>query len=165
MANCIKCNYAYPPKELTDGLCRDCKPKEISDEFKKELAIRNELVAAKELEDKLKLEKYNSIILTTEMFIKEDIERIKLVTSECVYGINIVKDFFAGIRDIVGGNVKSIEKSLRDARDHVMNDIQKQAFELDGDAVIAIKLEHSYGKSMMSMFATGTVVKFKKVDL
>lgn len=96
------------------------------------------------------------------MFIKEDIERIKLVTSECVYGINIVKDFFAGIRDIVGGNVKSIEKSLRDARNHVMNDIKKQAFELDGDAVIAINIEHAYGGSMVSMFATGTVVKFKK---
>ncbi len=168
MANCKKCNYSYPPKELTDGYCIDCEPSEIKqkrkEEEQKKQIINQKQREDKILQDKLLLEKYNSIILTTEMSIKEDIERIELISSECIYGLNIVKDFFTGIRDIVGGNIKSLEKSLKDAKGKVMDDFRRQAFELHGDAVIAIKIEHTYnntgGGSIMSIFATGTVIKF-----
>ncbi len=148
MVICKKCNYSYPPLELTIGYCKDCLTPEI-----------------KQNNQKLLLEKYNSIVLTTEMSIKEDIERIELISSECVYGLNIVKDFFSGIRDIVGGNVKSLEKSLKDAKNKILHDFKEQAFSLAGDAVIAVKIEHTYnnaGGSIMSMFATGTVIKFLK---
>ena len=38
-----------------------------------------------------------------------------VVTGETIIGANIVKDFFAGIRDIVGGRSGSYEKVLDDA--------------------------------------------------
>jgi len=162
MPNCKKCNYSYPPLELTDGYCKDCIPLELKQEkHQQEQKQKDE----KLLEDKLLKEKYNSIILTTEMYIKEDIERIELISSECIYGINIIKDFFSGIRNIVGGNVKSLEKSLKDAKNEVMEDLKNQAYNLGGDAVIGVRIEHTYnnagGGSIMSVFATGTVVKFK----
>ena len=66
---------------------------------------------------------------------------------------------------MVGGNVKSLEKSLKDAKIKVINDLKEEAYLLGGDAVIAIKIEHTYnnagGGSIMSIFATGTVVKLK----
>ena len=38
-----------------------------------------------------------------------------IVTSETIIGANIFKDFFASIRDIVGGRSSSYEKVLREA--------------------------------------------------
>ena len=40
-----------------------------------------------------------------------------VVTGETIIGANIVKDFFAGIRDIVGGRAGAYEKVLREAKD------------------------------------------------
>ena len=39
-----------------------------------------------------------------------------VVTGETIIGANFVKDFFAGIRDIVGGRSASYEKVLRGKR-------------------------------------------------
>ena len=40
-----------------------------------------------------------------------------IVTGEAILGANIFKDFFAGIRDIVGGRSAAYENELRSARD------------------------------------------------
>ena len=40
-----------------------------------------------------------------------------LVTGEAILGANIFKDFFAGIRDIVGGRSAAYEDELRKAKD------------------------------------------------
>ena len=60
----------------------------------------------------------NDIILTTEHGMDEYriTERIEIITAECVFGMNIFKDFFASITDIFGGRSKSSQKVLRDAR-------------------------------------------------
>ena len=44
-------------------------------------------------------------------------EYLGIVTGETIIGANIFKDFFAGIRDIVGGRSGSYEKVLREAKD------------------------------------------------
>ena len=40
-----------------------------------------------------------------------------IVTGETIIGANILKDFMAGVRDIVGGRSNSYEKVLRAAKD------------------------------------------------
>ena len=40
-----------------------------------------------------------------------------IVTGETIIGANFMKDFFAGIRDIIGGRSGSYEKVLREAKD------------------------------------------------
>ncbi len=40
-----------------------------------------------------------------------------VVTGEAILGANIFRDFFAGIRDIVGGRSGAYEKELRKARE------------------------------------------------
>jgi uncharacterized protein YbjQ (UPF0145 family) len=42
-------------------------------------------------------------VTTNELEGKKIVKYIGIVTGEAIIGANIVKDFFAGIRDIVGG--------------------------------------------------------------
>ena len=152
MGMCKGCNTVVSALEMKDGLCEECRNPGIKEE---KIEIEKEIA-----------HKRASIILTTEMVVNLDIDkRIDLISSECVYGINLVKDFFSGIRNVVGGNVKSLETSLKDAKNEVTADLKEQAYNLGGDAVIGVKIEHTYnnagGGSIMSVFATGTVIKLK----
>ena len=44
-----------------------------------------------------------------------------VVTGETIIGANLFRDFFAGIRDIVGGRASSYEEVLREAKDAALN--------------------------------------------
>ena len=105
------------------------------------------------------------IMLTTETSIHGNViaERLGIVTAECAFGMNLLKDLFAGVRDIVGGRSKSTQKVLRDSRETVLAELRNEAYLLDADAVIAIDLDYSEfsggGKSMLFIVASGTAVK------
>ena len=49
-----------------------------------------------------------------------------VVTGETIIGANFVKDFFAGIRDFVGGRSNSYEKVLREAKDTAMREMSER---------------------------------------
>ena len=49
------------------------------------------------------------------------------MTGETIIGANFVKDFFAGIRDIVGGRSGSYESVLREAKDTALREMQERA--------------------------------------
>ncbi len=50
-----------------------------------------------------------------------------IVTGEAIVGANIFKDFFAGIRDIVGGHSAAYEKELAKARAIATQEVQEAA--------------------------------------
>ena len=50
-----------------------------------------------------------------------------VVTGETIIGASFVKDFFAGIRDVVGGRSGSYEKVLREAKDTSMKEMMEHA--------------------------------------
>jgi uncharacterized protein YbjQ (UPF0145 family) len=54
-----------------------------------------------------------------------------VVSGECIIGANVFRDFFASIRDIVGGRAGSYERALRDAKDEAMADMVEKAEALD----------------------------------
>ena len=86
-----------------------------------------------------------------------------IVTGETIIGANIIKDFFAGIRDIVGGRSGSYEKVLREAKDTSLKEMQERAKELGADAVVGVDLDYeTVGKNggMLMVTASGTAVKF-----
>ena len=72
---------------------------------------------------------------------------------------------FSFVRDIIGGRVNSLETGLEEATNKVLNELKEKAYVLGGNAVIGIKIEHTYNNansgSILSVFATGTVVKLK----
>jgi uncharacterized protein YbjQ (UPF0145 family) len=85
-----------------------------------------------------------------------------IVTGETIIGANIFKDFFAGIRDIVGGRSGSYEKVLREAKDTALKEMEEQALKLGATAVIGIDLDYeTVGPKggMLMVTASGTAVK------
>jgi uncharacterized protein YbjQ (UPF0145 family) len=84
-----------------------------------------------------------------------------MVSGEAILGANIFKDFFAGIRDIVGGRSAAYEKELRQAKDIAVSEMIEQARTLGGNAVIAVDLDYEtigQGGSMLMVSANGTAV-------
>ncbi|NPE56515.1 heavy metal-binding domain-containing protein [Dickeya dadantii] len=65
-----------------------------------------------------------------------------VVTGEAILGANIFRDFFAGIRDIVGGRSGAYEKELRNARQIAFREMQQQAQELGANAVVGIDIDY-----------------------
>ncbi|WP_321779251.1 YbjQ family protein [Sulfurimonas sp.] len=162
MPKCIKCNYNFPEKELNDGYCTDCVSPEV---IRKEQIVEVIRREKSRREEELRKEKIDSIFVTTETFIDVPIEkRICIVSAQCVYGINIIKDLFNFVRDIVGGRIGSIESGLNQANETILKELKEKVILNGGDAIIGVKIEHTYnnanGGSILSVFATGTVVKF-----
>lgn len=90
-------------------------------------------------------------------------EYIGIVTGETIIGANIFKDFFAGIRDIVGGRSGSYESVLREAKDTALKEMEQQAQRLGASAVVGIDLDYETvgaNGGMLMVTASGTAVKF-----
>ena len=51
------------------------------------------------------------------------------------------RDFFAGIRDILGGRSGAYEKVLRKAKSEAIDDMIEQARELGANAVVGVDLD------------------------
>ncbi|NOX17317.1 MAG: heavy metal-binding domain-containing protein [Chlorobi bacterium] len=84
-----------------------------------------------------------------------------LVSGEAILGANIFKDFFAGIRDIVGGRSNAYEKELRLAKEIAVQEMIDQAESLGGNAVIAVDLDYEtlgQGGGMLMVTASGTAI-------
>ena len=84
-----------------------------------------------------------------------------LVTGETIFGANFVKDFFAGIRDIVGGRSGSYESVLREAQDIALREMQERAQMMGANAIVGIDLDYEAlgaNGSMLMVTASGTAV-------
>lgn len=84
-----------------------------------------------------------------------------IVSGEAIIGANIVKDFFAGIRDIVGGRSGAYEEGLREAKDIALREMQEQAFRIGANAILAVDLDYETlggNGSMLMVTASGTAV-------
>ena len=83
---------------------------------------------------------------------------IEVITAECVFGMNIFRDLFAGIRDIFGGRSEASQKVLRDARQTCLHELKLEANELGADAIIGIDLDYQEfsgkGKGMQGLLKT-----------
>ena len=102
------------------------------------------------------------ILSTTPSIEGKPIREYKgVVTGETIIGANFVKDFFAGIRDIVGGRSGSYEKVLREAKDTSMKEMEERALALGANAIVGIDIDYETigGNASMIMVATsGTAV-------
>ena len=75
--------------------------------------------------------------------------------------MNIFKDLFAGVRDIVGGRSEAVQKTMRDSRKTVLYELKKEAYEVGANAVVGVDLDYvelSNANSMVMLGASGTAV-------
>ena len=82
-------------------------------------------------------------------------------SGEAVIGANVIKDMFAGIRDVVGGRSGTYEKVLQEGKNEAMRDMIAQAEASNANAILGVDLDYEVlGKEngMMMVVATGTAV-------
>jgi uncharacterized protein YbjQ (UPF0145 family) len=103
------------------------------------------------------------IITTTNTIDGKRVAEYKgIVTGEAIIGANIVKDFLAGIRDIVGGRAGAYEKALRTAREEALREMAHEAQERGADAIMAVDIDYEVlgsSNGMLMVSASGTAVK------
>ena len=81
-----------------------------------------------------------------------------VVTGEAIIGANIVRDLFAGIRDVVGGRSGAYDKALAEARESALQEMQDRARALGGNAVVGVDLDYEVINNMLMVSASGTSV-------
>ena len=103
------------------------------------------------------------IISTTNRLDGATIEEyLGIVTGEAIIGANIVKDIFAGIRDIVGGRAGAYEDALRSAREEALRELSHEAASRGANAVVGVDIDYEVlgrGGSMLMVTAAGTAVR------
>jgi len=87
-----------------------------------------------------------------------------VVSGEAILGANIFKDFFAGIRDVIGGRSGSYEKELRKAKEIAMGEMKTAAADLGANAIIGIDIDYetislANGGGMLMVAVSGTAVR------
>lgn len=100
------------------------------------------------------------ILTTTQSVEGHPITAYKgIVVGEAIMGANVVRDFFAGITDIVGGRSGAYESKLQDARETAMRELEERARAAGGNAVVGVDLDYEVvGDSMLMVSASGTAV-------
>ena len=106
------------------------------------------------------------MLLTTTPNIqgREITQYFGIVSGETIIGANLSKDFFAGIRDIVGGRASSYESVLREAKESALQEMSDQAARMGANAVIGIDLDFETvgaNGSMLMVTAAGTAVRYQ----
>jgi len=104
------------------------------------------------------------LVVTTDTVEGRPVKKhLGIVTGEAILGANIFRDFFAGIRDIVGGRSAAYEEELRKAKDIAIAEMRQQAGELGANAVVGVDLDYeniTVGQTggMLMVSASGTAV-------
>ena len=102
-------------------------------------------------------------LFSTESIVGETItESLGIVKGEIVQSKNFGRDFMAGMKTIVGGEIKGYTEMIREARQIATKRMVEEAETLGADAIVGIK----YGSSAVMQGAAeiivyGTAVKLK----
>lgn len=103
------------------------------------------------------------MIITTTPTIegRKIVEYKGIVFGEVVSGVNVVKDFAAGLTNIFGGRSNSYEGELIGAREEALNEMSRRAESLGANAVVGIDVDYEVlGQgNMLMVTASGTAVR------
>ena len=99
-------------------------------------------------------------ITTTPSFATHEIDAyLGPVFGETIYGANVLRDFFAGIADLIGGRSSEYESLLARGRSAAMAEMASRAKELGANAVVGMRFDYStVGNSMLMICCLGTAV-------
>ncbi|UZQ53117.1 YbjQ family protein [Trichothermofontia sichuanensis B231] len=110
------------------------------------------------------------LLTTTDVIQGAIIERyLGVVTAEVVYGTNAFRDFWAGIRDFVGGRTASYEEVFKRGQQEALDELKRRAQRLGANAVIGIQMDTgtvSVDKSgsLLLVTASGTAIRLQETD-
>jgi uncharacterized protein YbjQ (UPF0145 family) len=106
------------------------------------------------------------VVTTPTVAGKEIVEVFGMVSGEAILGANIFKDFFAGIRDIVGGRSAAYERELRKAKEIAIQEMENECEALGGNAIVGMDLDYESLQvgatgNMLMVSANGTAVRLR----
>ena len=78
---------------------------------------------------------------------------------DAIIGVNIVKDLFAAVRDVVGGRSGAYERALSEARAHALREMSERAADRGANAVVSVDLDYEVIGNMLMVTAAGTAVQ------
>jgi uncharacterized protein YbjQ (UPF0145 family) len=103
------------------------------------------------------------IVTTTNTLDGQPVQQyLGIVCGEAILGANIMKDLFAGVRDLVGGRSSTYERELAKARDIALQEMQEAAEQRGANAVIGVDIDYETvgsGGSMLMVTASGTAIR------
>jgi len=102
-------------------------------------------------------------IYSTEEIVGEEIdETLGLVRGNTIRARNIGHDILAGLRNLIGGEIKDYTQMLSDARDEAVARMEEEAQAMGADAVICVRFTTSGTMGgAAEILAYGTAVKLK----
>ncbi len=103
------------------------------------------------------------ILCTTDKIDEKTIsETLGLVKGAIVQSKHIGRDFMAGMKTIVGGEIKGYTEMLNEARNVATERMIEEATKLGADAIVGIRYGTSEAtQGAAEVFAYGTAVKLK----
>lgn len=103
------------------------------------------------------------IFVTTESIVgREIVESLGTVRGSTVRARNLGRDIFAGLKNIVGGEISEYTQLLADSREQAIQRMLADAEKLRADAVVNVRLTTSQVmQGAAEMLAYGTAVKLK----
>lgn len=103
------------------------------------------------------------IISTTDFIPGREIEEvIDIARGSTVRARNIGRDIFAGLKNIIGGEISEYTKLMADSREHAIERMIADAKSIDADAVINVRFTTSMiSQGTAEILAYGTAVRFK----
>ncbi|MBM6764194.1 heavy metal-binding domain-containing protein [Ligilactobacillus agilis] len=101
------------------------------------------------------------LVTTTEQIPGKNYEVLGEVFGVTTQSRNVVSDFGAGIKNIVGGEIKGYTKMLQTSREKALGRMVDEAKDKGADAVVMMRFDSgSIGGDMQSVVAYGTAVRF-----
>ena len=87
-------------------------------------------------------------------------EILGVVSGSTVRAKHVGRDFMAGIRNIVGGELTAYTELLQEARGEVIERMKQQAGEMGADAIVNVRFStSSIAQGAAELFAYGTAVR------
>ena len=91
---------------------------------------------------------------------KKIVEHFGIVQGSTVRAKHIGRDFMAGLKNLVGGELKGYTELLQDSRQEAMKRMEEQARHMGANAVVNIRFAtSSVAQGAAELFAYGTAVR------
>jgi Uncharacterized conserved protein len=108
------------------------------------------------------MDKSEILVTTTERIPGKEYEIIGEVFGLTTQSKNVVKNIGAGLKNLVGGEIKAYTELLSEARDIAVDRLRENAANMGADAVVMMRYDSdSISQDMETVAAYGTAVKFK----
>ena len=101
-------------------------------------------------------------LLTIEHIPGQDFEALEAVRGTVVYSKNLGRDFMAGMKGLVGGEIAGYTEMLNEARQIATKRMVEAAEALGADAIVGLRYASaSLMQGAAEVVAYGTAVKFR----